>query len=46
MMQEGTEKSEEIKDLPEKVQEGVEMKKQKLAKWNMTMSLRKMRKKE
>ncbi len=26
MMQEGTEKSEEIKDLPEKVQEGVEMK--------------------
>ncbi len=32
MMQEGTEKSEEIKDLPEKVQEGVEMKEAKVSK--------------
>ncbi len=32
MMQEGTEKSEEIKDLPEKVQEGVEIKEAKVSK--------------
>ncbi len=45
MKQEGAEKSEEIKDLSEKVQEGVEMKEAKLAKWNMKRSVRQIRKK-